>query len=83
MSWNAGGTGMTLSIQQLRQVCSTGEIEFLVTGADLGPERLAAVDPSKGPGSKKLRLYRCQANLGPGGSMQFGTAPIESAARHS
>jgi hypothetical protein len=83
MSWNAGGTGMTLSIQQLRQVCSTGEFEFLVTGADLGPEKLAAVDPATGPGSKKLRLYRCQANPGPVGSMQFGTAPTDSGARHS
>jgi hypothetical protein len=83
MSWNAGGTGMTLSIQQLRQACSTGEFEFLVTGADLGLEQLAAVDSATGPVSKKLRLYRCQANLGPDKSGLFGTAPIESAARHS
>ena len=52
---------MTLSPQQLKQVCGTNAFEFLVTGAELGAEPVAAVPSASGPASKKIRLYRCQA----------------------
>jgi hypothetical protein len=64
MNWNTGGTGMNLSRQQLRQACATGEFEFLVTGADLGEEPVAAVPSATGSASKKIRLYRCKTRSG-------------------
>jgi hypothetical protein len=60
MGWNAG-TAMTLSQQQLKQTCATGEFQFLVTNADLGVDSVAEVPAASGPPSKKIRLYRCPA----------------------
>ena len=36
MDWEGAGTGMTLSRQQLRAACGSGEFAFLVSAADLG-----------------------------------------------
>lgn len=71
LNWDSAGTGMMLSKQQLLQACSTGEFDFLVTGADLGRASVAAVPFATGPASvigaasKAIRLYRCRARGDP------------------
>jgi hypothetical protein len=60
MGWNAG-TGMMLSLQQLKQTCAAGEFHFLVTSADLGVDSVAEVPAASGSASRKIRLYRCPA----------------------
>lgn len=59
LDWDAGGSGMKLSRQQLQQVCQTGEFEFLVTGADLGLAPLAVLPRESAPLRNSLRLYHC------------------------
>jgi len=58
LDWEGAGTGMTLSRQQLRAACATGEFAFLVSAADLGTAPAATV-PSKGDSPGQIRLYRC------------------------
>jgi len=60
LGWNAG-TSMTLTLQQLKQTCATGEFTFLVTSADLGVAPIAEVPAASGSASRKIRLYRCPA----------------------
>jgi hypothetical protein len=60
LGWNAG-TAMMLSQQQLKQICDTGVVEYLVTPSDLGVAPIAEVPAASGSASKKIRLYRCPA----------------------
>jgi hypothetical protein len=51
------GTGLTASRQQLLAACGTRAFDYLVAGADLGKEPVAADGPATG--SRTLKLYRC------------------------
>ncbi len=56
LQWESGGSALSLSASQLRAVCDSGAVPFLLTGVDLGVAPLATAAP--------LRLYRCQSKLG-------------------
>jgi len=66
---------MMLSQQQLKQTCATGEFQYLVTSRDLGIDPVAEVPSTSGPTSKKIRLYRCSAQV----SVPHGSATLVSA----
>jgi hypothetical protein len=62
MDWESARTGMTLSREQLRAACETGEFAFLVSAADLGMEPAATVH-SNADSAGQIRLYRCPGGL--------------------
>jgi hypothetical protein len=59
MRWGTGGTGMTLSAQQLESACGAREFDFLVTHADLGRQPVADIPAASGAPGRGIRLYRC------------------------
>lgn len=64
MNWSAGGSMPALTDAQLSAVCDSGAVTYLVTAADLGRKPEAFVAAPTGPPSKKMRLYRCPAQIG-------------------
>jgi hypothetical protein len=64
LGWNTGGTALNPSVPQLQRICQTGEVEFLVTSADLGMTPLAVARRESGRASHEARLYHCSAKSG-------------------
>ena len=52
LSWSGAGAHLSLSPEALEGLCRLGVFDYLVTGADLGPQPVAVMD--------HLKLYACR-----------------------
>jgi hypothetical protein len=60
LGWNSGGSGLSLSAQQLLRACDV--VAYLVTRVDIGRVPIAVVaGPPGASGGSATRLYRCRA----------------------
>jgi hypothetical protein len=62
-SFSGDGASIGPSVLQLNRACTTGEFEFLVTGARLSWKAIAQLPPTAWPAPSGLRLYRCSDQL--------------------